>query len=335
MSNGICGNWGLPPLVTVVIPVYNVEAYIGRCLDTVVSQTYQNIEIIVVNDGSTDSSGEICRRYAAKDSRILIITQKNSGLSAARNTGIQNAHGKYITFIDSDDTVQQDMIEYLYKLIEKFDCPMSLCCLTTVFDGTGKKKEVGNGQECRMNAHDTLKSMLYHGLVDTAACAKLYDKSLFLGIRFPEGKIFEDIGTTYKLFIKSEHIACGFRCKYNYYVRADSIVTGTFSEKKFDLLEMTDMMAKKVSAVYPDLSKAILRRQVYARFSTLNQMIDHGGWDTFPCERTSMIAYIRKYGKHILCDREAPRRDKAAVMSLFISPSVYTLLWKLYKKYFN
>ena len=321
------------PLISVVIPVYNVEPYVGRCLETVLGQTYQHLEIIVVDDGSTDSSGRICREYAAADSRIVVIRQENGGLSAARNTGIHYAHGKFITFIDSDDTVQKDMIAYLYHLVAKYECPMSLCCLTTVFTGKDKRKEVGNGIECRMSAHDVMESMLYHGFVDTSAYAKLYDRSLFTSIRFPVGKLFEDIGTTYRLFIQSGYIACGFTCKYNYFVRPNSIVTGKFSERKFDLLEMTDTMAGDVLTVYPDLSKAIRRRQVYARFSTLDQMITHGGWDDFPRERKAMIAYIRKYGKQILQDPKAPRRDKVAVLALFLSPSFYALLWRLYKKY--
>lgn len=322
------------PLISVVIPVYNVEFYLGRCLDTVLAQTYQNIEIIIVDDGSTDSSSRICREYASKDSRIVVIRQKNGGLSSARNRGIHYAHGKFITFVDSDDTIQEDMIEYLYHLISTYDCPMSLCCLTTVFKATGKTKAIGNGKECRMDAHDAIESMLYHGFVDTSACAKLYDISLFAAIRFPERKLFEDIGTTYKLFIKSKYIACGFTSKYNYFVRSNSIVTRIFSKEKFDLLEMTDTMAREVLALCPDLRKAILRRQLYARFSTLDQMITHGGWYAFPYERKVMIAYIMEYGKQVLFDWKAPCRDKIAILTLFISPSFYAFLWKLYKKYF-
>lgn len=182
------------PLISVVIPVYNVEPYVGRCLETVLGQTYQHLEIIVVDDGSTDSSGRICREYAAADSRIVVIRQENGGLSAARNTGIHYAHGKFITFIDSDDTVQKDMIAYLYHLVAKYECPMSLCCLTTVFTGKDKRKEVGNGIECRMSAHDAMESMLYHGFVDTSAYAKLYDRSLFTSIRFPVGNFLRTSG---------------------------------------------------------------------------------------------------------------------------------------------
>ena len=152
------------PLISVIIPVYNVESYLGRCLDTVLAQTYQNIEIIIVDDGSTDFSRRICLEYASKDSRIVVIRQKNGGLSSARNTGINYAHGQFITFIDSDDTVQKDMITYLYHLISRYDCPMSLCCLTTVFTDTGKIKKIGNGQECRMSAHDAIESMLYQNI---------------------------------------------------------------------------------------------------------------------------------------------------------------------------
>ena len=114
------------PLISVVLPVYNVENYLEKCLNSVVKQTYKNIEIIIVNDGSLDSSIDICNKYANKDSRIKVFTKPNGGLSDARNFGIKKSMGEFITFIDSDDYVTDDYVEYLYSLVEKYNCKMDL-----------------------------------------------------------------------------------------------------------------------------------------------------------------------------------------------------------------
>ena len=314
------------PLISVILPVYNVGNYLDRCMKSVLHQTYKNLEIILVDDGSTDSSGKLCDKYAVTDNRVSVIHQKNQGLSAARNHGIDQSKGKYITFIDSDDYVADDMIEYLLSLIQHFHCKMSLCSHTVVFSKSGKKKILGNGREMKLSAHDALQSMLYHEEVDTSAWAKLYDRSLLTTIRYPEGKLFEDIGTTYKFFIESQWIACGFKSKYFYIVRDESIVTSKFSPRNFDLLTMTDQMGKDVISMYSDLDKAVLRRRMYARFSLLNKMIG------IKIDRREVDSFIHQYGKIVFYDKKTPKRDKCAIMGYLLSPRVYEYLWQFYNK---
>lgn len=314
------------PLISVVLPVYNVEPYLDKCMNTVLNQTYPNMEIILVDDGSTDHSGKFCDHYAQMDSRVHVIHKKNGGLSDARNVGMACASGEYIAFIDSDDTVALDMIDYLYGLIQRFHTSMSLCCHNVVFDNGEKVKPLGDGAEKVLDSQQAIEDMLYHHLVDTSAWAKLYKRDLFKNISYPKGKLFEDIGTTYKLFLKAKQIACGFVPKYNYQVREGSIVTRSFSRKKLDLLEMTDTMGRDVLAVYPDLGKAVLRRRVYARFSTLNQMLDVD----IP-ERKEIIRFIKKYRWDILKDPKAPKRDKIAIICLALGFGFYSRIWRFHK----
>jgi len=318
----------IDPLISVILPVYNVEKYLEKSIRSVINQTYKNMEIILIDDGSTDRSGEMCDELAGSDTRIHVIHQKNRGLSAARNRGIEESHGDYLTFIDSDDYVADDMVEYLYLLIKKFDCKMSLCSHTIVFTETGKKHPLGDGSECKMSALAALESMLYHGLVDTSAWAKLYSRDLWKDVRYPEGKLFEDIGTTYKLFIESEWIACGFKPKYFYFVRKGSIVTSNFSSRNFDLLEMTDQMGEGVLSVFPTLNKAVLRRQMYARFSVLNKMIGVQGFSNY---RKQISQFISNNWKEVFLDNKTPCRDKFAILAFNIAPWFYNLAWKLYK----
>lgn len=315
-------------LISVVVPVYNVEKYLERCIESILNQTYQNLEIILVDDGSTDASAEICNKYQIIDKRVVVVHKKNGGLSDARNLGIEKAKGMYITFVDSDDSIETDMIEYLLFLIEKYNTKMSICSHNVVFYEGTYKKSLGNNKEELLSAKECIKKMLYHKDVDTSAWAKLYHKSLFKNIRYLKGKLFEDIGTTYKFFLESENISCGYKSKYNYYVRKNSIVTGFFSEKKLDLLEMTDQMGINVLKIFPDLKKAVLRRRLYARFSTLNQMMNVINYKK---EKMDIISFIKKEGYKVLIDFSAPIRDKIAILLLFINEDLYEFIWKKIK----
>lgn len=315
-------------LISIVVPIYNVEKYLTRCIDSILVQTYSNIEILLIDDGSTDKSSQICDKYMKKDRRIKVIHKSNGGLSDARNVGINMAKGKYLAFIDSDDSIEKDMVEYLFALIIKFNTKMSVCSHNIIFDEGKRIKRLGNGKEEKLTAKECIKKMLYHKDVDTSAWAKLYSRDLFDNIRYPKGLLFEDIGTTYKFFLKSKFIACGYIGKYNYYVRKNSIVTGCFSEKKLDLLKMTDMMAVDVLKIFPDLNKAVLRRRVYARFSTINQMIGVNNIDNV---RNDLINFIKINANKVLIDKLAPIRDKIAIIILCISYKMYEFIWQRIK----
>lgn len=220
-------------LVSIVIPVYNVEHYVERCLKSVMAQTYERIEIIVVDDGSTDSSGEICDKIAKHDTRITVYHKENGGLSDARNYGVEKATGEYITFIDSDDYVSADFIEYLYKMIleskaEVACCPLKRVCTDiTIYDKNNKmpKTRVLSGYE----ATRELLGSLYTILV--TACGKLYKSELVKKHSFPVGRKHEDEATTAKYYYEAERVVIGNRKLYAYYQNHESI-THTIGKKK-------------------------------------------------------------------------------------------------------
>lgn len=315
-------------LISVILPIYNVSDYLDRCMDSVINQTYKNIEIIMVDDGSTDDSSVKCDEYKEKDDRIIVFHKENGGLSDARNYGISRASGDYITCIDSDDFVDSDYIQYLYSLIVKYNTKMSICQHRVLFD-SGKVKENGKSGDEFLSNKRCLERMMYHDVIDTSAWAKLYDRSLFSSVEYPKGKLFEDIGTTYKLMLQCDNIAVGYESKYNYIIRKNSIVNCSFNPKKLDLLEMTDKMAEDVLKVYPDLEEAVLRRRVYARFSTLNQMLDVNEYEL---EKKKIIYFIKDNKKHLLKNRDVPKRDIFAIRLLGSGYSFYKFFWKLYLK---
>lgn len=318
------------PLISVIIPIFNVEKYLERCLDSVVHQTDSHIEIILVNDGSTDASLTIAQRFASQDERINLITTKNHGLSAARNTGKSFATGEYFTFIDSDDYVASDYVEYLWQLIAESNRPVkiAICSLMNVFPN-GKKRDNGDHSRRLISGKDCIRMMCYHQLVDTCAYAKLASRELYEDVDFPVGRLFEDIGTTYQLLEKCDAVACGFDPKYFYVLRKNSIVNSTFSDKKLDLIKMTDQMANDVNQKFPDLVDATTRRQVYARFSTLNQTFDVKGVSIISL-RKKIIKFINVHSKGVLQDSKSPIRDKIAIIVLKLGFPIYRIVWKTY-----
>ena len=313
----------LNELISVIVPAYGVEEYIGKCLESIIKQTYRDIEIIVVDDGSKDKSGQIAEEYAKKDSRIVVLHKDNGGLSDARNYGIKRATGKYITCIDSDDYVDDDYIEYMYDIIKKYDTKISFCQHRVVFPSK-KVEERGHLGDEVLSTEKCIERILYDDILNTSAWAKLYVSSLFDIVEYPKGMLYEDIGTTYKLLMQCDKIGIGYESKYNYVLRKTSIVYGVFNPKKLDLLTMTDIMGKDVESKYPNLEKAVLRRRVYARFSTLNQMLYIDGYDD---DKKNIIDFITENRLNVLKNRKAPKRDKIAIMLLGISFKLYRAVW--------
>ena len=309
----------MKPLISVILPIYNVAQFLPRCIESVCSQTYDNLEIILVDDGSPDDCGDICDKYAEKDNRIVVVHKQNGGLSDARNKGAEIANGEYITFIDSDDYVTDTYVEYLYSLIEKYHTRMSLCTHTVVFE-KGNNIIYGNGKDEVLTTEICLERMLYDDVINTSAWAKLYETEMVRKFPYPVGKLFEDIATTYKFFMECGTIACGYKSQYFYMLRSSSIVYQKFNMKKLELLEMTDIMAN------PQLKTAIRRRQLYARFSTLNQFQNVNGYKN---EKKELISYIRKNKDCVIKNSKAPKRDKLAVIALSFGYPVYKLCWKL------
>lgn len=400
MGSSILAKEDKAALISAILPVYNIAGYLPACMDSLFRQTYGNLELILVDDGSTDGSGALCDEYAKADQRVVVYHKPNGGLSDARNYGIARARGAYITCVDPDDYVDADYIEYLYDLVRKYNVKLAICQHRVWHNGkviheygkVEKNKPITeenadqssgfprlaehNGKpihgyrktnEVKPAAKDSIEQssippqpagqpdkalqkntndadttppssllpamvcierMLYHDVIDTSAWGKLYAAELFRGIEYPVGKQFEDIATTYKLMMRAGEVAVGWESKYNYILRDTSIVNSAFNPRKLDLLEMTDGMAREVIETWPELSDAALRRRVYARFSTLNQMLDS---DECPEERREIIHFIRDNARAILRNPKAPRRDKLAILTLSLGYPVYRRVWKAYK----
>lgn len=321
------------PLVSVIVPVYNVENYLRRCLDSIVCQTYKNLEIILIDDGSTDESGKICDEYAKKDERIKVIHKENEGLSSARNTGVDNAKGKYVTFVDSDDDITKDYVEYMLRLIQKFNTRISVAPYTIVTSSGRRLEDRSISEELSINTRDALKRLLLDNGITISANAKMYETALCKKIKFPNGKICEDNGTTYKFIMSSNAVAIGNKSIYNYYKTPGSIMRSDFNIRKLDLIELVDEMCKTIIKRFPALEGIAERRMIIARFSVLRQMYQK----KLNINELEIATHLRTYiigHRHVIMDNKMYKvRDKVALLALIASPKFYSFAWNLYESW--
>lgn len=231
------------PEISVIVPVYRVEPYLRQCVDSILSQTFTDFELILVDDGSPDNCGAICDEYALEDSRVRVIHKQNGGLSDARNAGIDMAKGEFLTFIDSDDLVAPEYLNRLYHSIKSSAAEIAICNMLPFKDSSNPQIEEQNSNDSKriISGRDACLSIYrMDGTVPIMAWGKLYKSSLFNGIRYPVGLIHEDDATTPKLFYLANKIAQIGDKLYLYRSRADSIMSQPFSAKRFDCLSAVD-----------------------------------------------------------------------------------------------
>lgn len=240
------------PLITIIVPIYKVEKYIHKCINSIINQTYTNLQIILIDDGSPDNCGKICDEYVKKDSRIEIIHKKNGGLSDARNVGIKKAKGKYIGFVDSDDYIKEEMYQNLYNLIKENDADMSICNFYNVIDGKDIIKNVNAGIK-EYDKIEILKEILLDKEIQSYAWNKLYKRELFENIEYPVGKKYEDIGTTFYILENCNKIIVSGEPEYYYLNRKDSIVNNNTEQTIMDYIDIVEQRYDYIQKKYKEL----------------------------------------------------------------------------------
>ena len=252
-------------LISLIIPVYKVEKYLEKCIQSVINQTYENLQIILVDDGSPDNCGKICDEYAKKDHRIEVIHKSNGGLSDARNKGLEIAKGEYIGFVDSDDYIEADMYEVLYNLLKQYNADVSICNFYTVSQGKISIKNADNGIN-EYNRIEILKEILLDKNIQSYAWNKLYKKELIDEIKYPIGKKYEEIGTTFYLLEKCNKVVVTGKSEYYYINRQDSIVNNVTESTITDYIELIiqrydyiEENIKELSSYNKDYLKRILK----------------------------------------------------------------------------
>lgn len=317
-------------MITIIVPVYNVEKYIGKCLDSLMKQTYANIEIVCVDDKSTDNSAQICERMRREDARIRLIRKEaNTGLASVRNLGLQAASGKYVAFVDSDDWVTPDYLETLYQLMTEYqaDIAQGSYVRTTIEVDENKTKYgavrtrgmTGRAALCRMFS----ASMVHPDIEYTIVPNKLYRKSFLEGIFFPEGKIFEDQYFSAMCYAKCRKVAVTDKKIYFYRVNPQGTTMQRYSARFLDEVELHEKMVQ----YFERSGEGDLAAMVSARAIPL--AIDHYYRAEYAgCTDAKRKAYLHvlKGCRHYLKYNKASKRYKAKVLLFLLSPAVFANL---------
>ena len=313
-------------LISIIVPIYNVEKYLKQCIESIISQTYRNIEIILVDDGSPDNCGKICDEYSQKDKRIIVIHKENGGLSDARNKGIDIAKGDYLTFIDSDDFVNIDYIEKLYNSIKLNNTKLAQCGISKVNENNEIIEKLNYDENYIKTSHEILNELYGKHLIENVVVwNKMYAKELFRNIRFPVGKIHEDEFTTYKIFYSVDRISLLSDCLYNYRQTNESIIGKKFNKKRLDLLEALEERIEffknnKEQELYIKTLKYYLENlRVY--YVKVKKYIK----DSLDIQKTIKVNYKKTYKKYAK-QKDISIKNKLKSLLFFVSPSAFYLI---------
>jgi len=271
-------------LISVIVPVFNVECYLSKCLDSILAQTYNSLDIIVIDDGSTDNSPKICDDYAIKDERIKVIHKKNDGLSSARNFGLGAMRGEYVTFVDSDDWIEPYMCEKLLNELIDNKCDVAFGLQYDNYEKGKELKQIYCVMEIDriiLDKENAMRAYLERKISGTA-CGILYNKSIFHDIRFPEGKQWEDQAIMFPLLNKIERAVICNSYVYHYFRRANSTTTVPFNVNKMHILEAfepwfeyssnnDDIFKKKIEEFYVNSAYSLLM-SVELKFRGVNRI---------------------------------------------------------------
>lgn len=312
-------------MVSIIIPVYNVEKYINRCIDSVINQTYKNIEIILVDDGSTDNSGKICDSYEKKDERIKVIHKENGGLSSSRNVGIDLSRGDIITFLDSDDYLSSEYIEKSVELYNRHNA--DIVVLKMIYVAENINEEIKNNtipKIMEFNSEEAIEISLYQTYFSCCAPGKIYNKKIFKDIRFPLDKLSEDLAVCHELLGCAKKIVYCNEVGYYYRQRSMSIMH-TFNIKRLDALKWCDNIEEFCKLNYPNIIKS-------AECRTFNVAI-HLLLDLPKKDENRKVCYkdiisqIKRVRKDVMLDHKARKRERIAAVLSYLGEDFLKIVW--------
>lgn len=319
-------------LVSIIVPVYNVEEYLARCVDSLVEQTYTQLEILLVDDGSKDNSGKICDEYARKDPRIRVIHKENGGLSSARNAGLDAARGEFVGFVDSDDWVEKDTYGFLLQQCLENGTQLACAGRYDVDGGTGERT-VGlcPVKTETVTAEQMLGKIFVWDNCDSSACDKLFHRSLFKDLRFPLNKTSEDVAVMYRVVLAASKVTLCDRPVYNYYHRPNSITTSAFSDKKFHFLEHTAEIYPYIQKNHPAIEPQARYFRVRALLYTLEEYYhaDVAGQKKYAAACKKLQKELRCHASFILKSPYFTKRER--MHGLLLAAGLYRVALKMYK----
>ena len=305
-------------LVSVIVPIYGVEEYLEKCVNSIIRQTYKNLEIILVDDGSRDACPGMCDDFAKNDCRVVVIHKKNGGQAEARNFGIDVAKGDYLAFVDGDDWIENTMIEHLLETCKKYDVPVSTCG-RYLTDGNSVKGVAFTGQQAVCSSEVALKEILSGKSMDVAPFDKIYKREVFNGVRFPVGEVNEDIAIFYKLVDNAQRVAHSGTVEYYYRNRPGSTTKLAYNYKVRKIIEKNlDSIEEYVDDKYPSCKQSFNRYKAINIYALLNKYIKCVG-----TKKTDEYKYLmRKFWnnrKYFFGDEQTNVKDKVIAVLIILN----------------
>lgn len=316
-------------MISVIVPVYKVERYLDQCVSSILAQTYRDFELLLVDDGSPDRCGRMCDGWAERDGRIRVFHKPNGGLSDARNYALDRMRGDYVVFVDGDDWLSPECLEYQLAVLQSAS-DAKIAAFGYLSERRGRSFRCVNCEDAVIDGVTALRRVMYERGIVACAWAKIYAREVFGALRFKAGALMEDEYLIGEVLRRSDKVVLGREAHYHYRQREDSIVHQVFSRRKYDD-QMSAMrhLCDIARSFGPRMHGAIRRREARDRMSVLRLM---GG-----CERQflPLRAHLRQevlQRWRMLLDREVCARDKAGLLALVPGYWSFGLLWSLYER---
>ena len=312
----------MSPKVSIIVPVHNAQATLSRCVSSILHQEYTDFELLLIDDGSTDASGALCDEFVSQDGRVTVIHKENSGVSDTRNLALSKAEGIYLQFVDSDDWIERDMVSYMLHRIEKEEAQMAICGMYLVTGGRRKIRSVSKDEV--LSRGEALRELSRNGKIQNYVCSQMTERKIMEGIRFPVGRNFEDILTTYRVMERAERVLLLKEPKYNYLQRKGGITNGKKQITNLARCDAHRVRYEDIVERHPELAEELLRQF----FLSYRKLARDGLGKGEDFER--LKEFYRK-AEPKLCGQvlhDPIERQEAAIMKQYeggISPK---LLWK-------
>lgn len=316
------------PLISVIVPAYNVEKFIGKCIDSILRQSFKDFEVLLIDDGAKDSTPEICDACAKKDSRIKVYHKENGGLSDARNYGIDRMQGKYVTFIDSDDYVDSGYFEYLYGLItQEEDIQIAICGKKSVREDENASPDPETFHEIITGERAVQKMLCGHGS-GHSAWGKLYSADLWKTVRYPKGKIYEDYATTYRVMALVDKAAWGNAAMYFYVQHIESIMHQKCSRRSLSLVDIADEETEFIVKKWPALKQEALARKVTSELKCLQNILNAKN-EEFDDYKQKIVEDVRRHKGELLASKKVALKTKIKIIALLLGERTFAFIYNL------
>lgn len=312
-------------LISVIVPVYNVAQYLEKSIASIQQQTYQNLEIILVDDGATDESGRLSEQIAEQDDRVLIYHKENEGLSQARNDGLKQAHGDYVIFIDSDDYIHPEMIASLYQQLVKEDADVSSCGVMNVYANSESPQTENQDDYFICDTEIFLREYLIGEKIPGTICNKLIKKEIAAQLTFPKGLIYEDAYYHFDLIKVAKKYVVNTKPYYYYFHRGDSITTKPYTEKDLAYIDIYQKFYTEIVKEYPNLTEVAFFRLAYAHFFILDKMLLDDNFKEFK-DYPRIYGYLKKHAFAIFKNTIFRKGRRISALALFVNVRLYRIL---------